>query len=130
MVHTLSWKICLGIHLTNFVSIDGLNDVDIKLQLVVLFEMLNFTFCFKAAMKTIDLKGLPSCRKEYGQTVKDLMIMCYNYFEDKKLNLLLCVDIYLADIKGQTLHLFLELCLHLNIIVGRTHFSLKHLTPN
>lgn len=81
-------------------------------------------------MKTIDLKGLPSCRKEYGQTVKDLMIMCYNYFEDQKLNLLLCVNIYLADIKGQTLHLFLELCLHLNIIVGRTHFSLKHLTPN
>lgn len=35
--------------------------------------------------------------------------------------------LFKENIKGQILHLFLELCLHVNIIVGWTNFSLKHL---
>lgn len=75
---------------------------------------------FKAAMKICLLV-------EYNHTEKDFMVMCSNYFEEQKLNLLLCNCYLKKTLRVKFLHLFLELCLHLNIIVGWTNFSLKHL---
>lgn len=75
---------------------------------------------FKAAMKTCLLV-------EYNHTEKDFMVMCSKYFLGTKIESPIMQLLFKENIQSQILHLFLELCLHLNIIVGWTNFSLKHL---
>lgn len=55
---------------------------------------------------------------EYNHTEKDSMVMCSKYFLGTKIESPIMQLLFKENIQSQILHLFLELCLHLNIIVG------------